>query len=340
MTRTREFRGPHKVAAFLLSLDKETSGRVMKLLDPKVLSDVAQAMTELDAALCSPEAVDRLYMDLARTVYHRTGVRSQDAFELHTILENTFGPEEASRVISAIQARRRQEQPFGLLEQAPTENVVRILVDESPMVVALVLAHVSPKLSAEVLGALQPEAALEIVRRMTTLVPPTIETMLLIAENLEQRLRAVSSGPSPRDPSHSLRTVAELLNFSKAETEKVVLEGLQKENEAVAQGIREFMFSWENLAEVDKRSMQKILASVETRTLALSLKACSTAIEENIMANLSARVREMVTDERGLAGAVALSEVQSARGEIMKAVRGLMESGEFRPTRAGEELVT
>jgi hypothetical protein len=29
-----------------------------------------------------------------------------------------------------------------------------------------------------------------------------------------------------------------------------------------------------------------------------------------------------------------------ARNEVMKAVRTLMESGEFRPSRAGEELVT
>lgn len=332
--------GAHKVAAFLLSLDKDTGARIMKGLDPKVLGEVAQAMTELTPELCTAEAVDKLYMDLARTVYQRTGVRSQDDFELLTILENTYGSEEAERVISAIHERRKQDQPFGFLEQAIPENVVRILVDESPMVISLVLAHVSPKLSAEVLGGLPGETALEIVKRMTTLVPPTVETMLLIATSLEQRLRDVASGPPPREPSQSLKTVAELLNFSKSDTEKVVLEGLQKESEEVAQEIREFMFNWDNLAGVDKRAMQKILASVETRALALSLKACPAGVEQNIMNNLSARVRDMVADERQLAGAVPMSEVNAARAEILKAVRALIEAGEFSPTRAGEELVS
>jgi flagellar motor switch protein FliG len=119
-----------------------------------------------------------------------------------------------------------------------------------------------------------------------------------------------------------------------------VLDGIHAEDEEMASEIREFMFTWEDLAEVDKRAMQKILASVETRTLSIALKACSASVEDNIMNNLSSRVREMVKDERELAGALPMTEVLQNRAEIMTAVRDLMESGEFRPTRAGEDLVT
>ena len=77
--------GVQKVAAFLLSLDKEISAKVMRSLDPKVVSRVAEAMTDLDGGLCTPEAVDGLYVDIANTVNKRTGVRSQDDFELHEI---------------------------------------------------------------------------------------------------------------------------------------------------------------------------------------------------------------------------------------------------------------
>jgi flagellar motor switch protein FliG len=340
MSRRREITGVQKVAAFLLSLDREVSARIMRALDPKVVSDVAEAMTALDAELCTPDAVDQLYADLARTVYQRTGVRPQDDFEMLSILENSFGSAEAERVIGEIHDRRRQEQPFGFLEAIPPEIAVRVLVEESAMVIALVLSHVSPKLSAEVLGAMQPEQALEIVRRMTSIIPPTTEMMLLIADDLSSRLESYSSGPPPRDPSHSLRTVAELLNFSPTDTEKAVLDGLFEEDEEVAQEIREFMFRWENLADLDKRAMQKVLASVDTRTLAMALKACTQAVEENIMNNLSSRVQEMVLDERDIAGAVPMSEVHAARSELMKAVRALIETGELSPTRAGEELVT
>ena len=49
---------------------------------------------------------------------------------------------------------------------------------------------------------------------------------------------------------------------------------------------------------------------------------------------------KMVKDERELAGPMALRDVSTARNEVLKAVRGLIESGEFRPARAGEDLVS
>jgi flagellar motor switch protein FliG len=86
--------------------------------------------------------------------------------------------------------------------------------------------------------------------------------------------------------------------------------------------------------------MQKILASVETQTLSLALKGSSKEVEANIMENLSSRVREMVADERELAGAVPLADVQAARSEVMTAVRALMDAGDFTPARAGQEMVS
>ena len=164
--------------------------------------------------------------------------------------------------------------------------------------------------------------------------------MLSIADDLEGRIRHAATIPPPPDLADTLRTVADLLNFSKVETERAVLEGLEEDDQDVANQVREYMFTWEDLSTIEKRAMQKVLASVETRTLSLALKGSSEAVEQNVMANLSSRVRDMVDDERELLGAVPLSEVVSARNEIMVVVRGLMDQGEFNPARAGEELVS
>lgn len=332
--------GPQKVAAFLLALDKETSARVMRSLDPKVVADVAEAMTELDPSVCSAEAVDGLFSELARTVFRRTGVRPQDTFELHEILENTYGADEATRVIGDIHERRRQERPFEFVEKFPSDSVVRALERESNAIIALVLSHVAPEMSAQVLSALDTADALEVVQRMTTISPPGIETLLTIAEELQLTLKRVAGTAPPRDREDSIKTVADLLNFTDTEIEQGVLEGLERQDADTVAEIREFMFTWDDLASIEKRAMQKILASVDTRTLAMALKACPEAVEENIMSNLSQRVREMVADERELAGPVPLAEVHAARAEIMVSVRGLLEAGEFSLTKSGEELVS
>ena len=61
---------------------------------------------------------------------------------------------------------------------------------------------------------------------------------------------------------------------------------------------------------------------------------------ESILANLSSRVREMVVEERELAGPMPVSDVKVARDEVLKNIRALIESGEFRPSRGGDALVS
>ncbi|MDG1051402.1 MAG: FliG C-terminal domain-containing protein [Planctomycetota bacterium] len=331
--------GAQRAAAFLLSLEKTVSADVMRNLDPKVVSKIAEAMTDLNPELCSVNAVDGLYRDLARTFHERTGVRAQDDFELYGLLESSYGDDEANRVITEIHDRRRREQPFAFLETASSSLAARVLKEESPGVVGLILSHVAPATSADVLATFDDETTLEIVRRMTTVTPPGIETMLTIADDLQERMRAASLVPAPRAQDDSLRTVADMLTFADSEVEHSVLTGLEAEDDVVASQVREFMFTWEDLAAIEKRAMQKILASVDTKTLSIALKACSGAVFQNIMDNLSSRVREMVIDEKELLGAMPMNDVLMARSEIMDAVRALMDSGEFSPARAGEELV-
>ncbi|MEC8494748.1 MAG: FliG C-terminal domain-containing protein [Planctomycetota bacterium] len=331
--------GAQRAAAFLLSLEKDSSAEVMRALDPKVISKIAEAMTHLDPGLCSVDAIDELYRDLARTFHQRTGVRPQDDFELFAILDSSYGADEAERVISEINARRRREQPFAFIEQIPGSLAARVLKEESPAVVALVLSHVAPSISADVLIAFDEETTLEIVKRMTSVTPPGIETMLTIADDLQDRIRAASLVPAPRAQEDSLRTVADMLNFSEAEIENAVLTRLEDEEAEMASQVRELMFTWDDLATIEKRAMQKILASIDTKTLSIALKACPDGVFENIMNNLSSRVRDMVIDEKDLLGPMPFSDVLQARVEIMAAVRALMESGEFSPTRASEELV-
>ncbi len=339
MKNDQELPGTQKVAAFLLSLSGEEQAEVLKRLDQHVVTEVAAAMTDLDETLVPSEGLEEVYRELGIRLNSRVGVVSQHDDDLHAILAGSFGAAEADRVLGEILERRRNERPFGFLEEFLVGDVVRALRQESPGVVALVLAHASPALSAEVLGDCESARGLDIVRRMTSIVPPGIDTLTTVANSLATRLQLLVEGPPSHDPNTSLKSIAEMLNFSNPDVEKSMLEGIEAEDENVASDIREFMFVWDDLATVDKRAMQRILASVDTRTVAYALKACPQNVEDNILGNLSSRVREMVADERELAGAVPLSEVEEARTEVLKGVRALMESGEFRPARAGEELV-
>jgi len=340
MARSQEPTGAERTAAFILSLDKEAAAELLKHLDEEVVVDVVEAMGRLDPELTSPEAVQRLDKEMVRSLNKPREARLRSEEELSKMLEKTLGQQQAGVVFEKIQQRLVQERPFLAIESESPTNIYLALEEESDSVAAVVLAHVDPSLSAEVLGSFAPERSLAIVKRMATLIPPSFETLLAIASDFAERVKIAAQRPVAGDPSVRLRSVAEVLNFSEPDVEKNLLAGINAENEEMASEIREFMFTWEDLADVDKRAMQKILASIETRTLSIALKACSPSVEGNIMSNLSSRVREMVADERELTGALPMSEVLEERARIMAAVRELIEAGEFRPTRAGEDLVS
>lgn len=335
-----EITGIDKVATFLLSLNQEAAAAVLKHIGPDILTEVAEAMTRIDSSVATQNKIVELKREFAVESTGPSPVKPKTDEELGTLLNQSVGPQESRDIVQRLRDRKLQERPFLELESVPAEVVASALQSESPAVCSLVLAHLDPSLSAAILSTIDPDVALGIVKRMTNLVPPGLDMLRSIAERVMESISTTSDGPGAVNPEKRLQTIASMLNFTNPEVEQTVLEGLTEDNEETAQEIREYMFAWDDLASIDKRSMQKILGSVDTRTLSISLKACQPDIEENIMANLSARVRDMVAEERELAGAMPLTEVLAARGQVMTTVRGMIESGEFSPARSGEELVS
>jgi flagellar motor switch protein FliG len=334
-----EISGHQRVAAFLLSLAPEQATAILRHLEEELVADVSRAMLELDPRFAQG-VVEEIYREITRQTHGGPAVRPCQRADLERMLVGSFGKQRGADVLRQIEERRRRDRPFLAVEGRPPHLLARALEAESPAVIGLVLAHLAPAHSAEVLRSFSTDRALEIVRRMATMRVPSRAVLSSVAENLEESLRQVEADGVEAAPSERLRAIAELLNHSGPDIEKRVLESIASEDADMAHELREYMFTWEDIATIDKRSMQRILGTVDTKTLSLALKACSKGVEENVLGNLSSRVREMVAEERELAGAVPLTDVHGARDEIMKNIRAMIDAGEFRPTRAGEDLVT
>lgn len=332
--------GRARVAAFLLSLGSEAAAAVLKHMREDVLAEVARAMLELDPKATSREAVESLYRKIALELNGRREVRPWTSDELSKALTSGLGKARADATLQEVHKKRRKERPFIAVESHPPSRIARALQQESPAVAALVLSNLPAQTAAEVLRDFPSEAAVEIVRRMTVLATPSESVIQAIAHEISESLDALALLSPERDRGKHLKSIADILNNAPPALEKGVFEKVSADDAPMAEQLREFMFTWEDIAGVNKRAMQKILGTVDTKTLSIALKGCTSAVEANIFGSLSSRVRDMVAEERELAGAQPMSEVQNARKEIMKAIRALIESGEFRPSRGGETLVT
>ncbi|MEO0650959.1 MAG: FliG C-terminal domain-containing protein, partial [Planctomycetota bacterium] len=309
--------GPQRVAAFLLSLDRDAAAAMMRHLSDDVVTEVVEAMGSVDGSFAGVDLMKQLHGQVAVRVHKPPGVQPATGDELEDLLVRGVGADRADVVLNQIQNRRLHERPFALIETEPPSKVARLLESESPAAMALVLAHLDPLMSAVVLAGLEVEHAMDVVRRMASIQPPSFDVLILIARELKTRMDKLGAAPIERTQDEAYQTIADMLNMSETEIEKGILEGLgDVENDAeLAAEIRDHMFTWNDVGTIDKRAMQKVLASVDTRTLSIALKAAEPDVEANIMDNLSSRVREMVKEERDLAGAMPMSEVASARNE-------------------------
>ncbi|MEZ5977609.1 MAG: FliG C-terminal domain-containing protein [Planctomycetota bacterium] len=339
MASKEQIGGAAKVATFLLTLEREEAARILHHLGEDVVAEVVEAMEEIDPKIATDDVVQGIYEEVAAMRYEGN-IRPTTSKELESLLQAGLGAERAASVLALIEKRHQMERPFLQVERMAPRALLRALENESPAAIAVVLAHIDPRLSAFVLGGFEVERALDIVKRMATLTPPSFEVLELLAEDLFQRMQQFAGEPEPRGSSERLQSIAELLNNSSAQIGSGVLDGISDSDADMATEIRNYMFTWDDIGDIDRRAMQQILGSVDTRTLAIALKACRPEVEENIVSNLSSRVKDMVKEERELAGAVPMSEVLQSREEIMRNVRAMIESGEFRPAKGGDELVS
>jgi len=86
-------------------------------------------------------------------------------------------------------------------------------------------------------------------------------------------------------------------------------------------------FTFEDIFDLDARSIQFIIRELSNDTLTLALVASSEELREKVYSNISTRAAEMIQDDLMMMGPVDPAHIDKARQEILKIVRKLEEEG-------------
>jgi len=103
--------------------------------------------------------------------------------------------------------------------------------------------------------------------------------------------------------------------------------------------IRDLMFVFDNLAEVDDRAMQAILREVPNDKLSVALRGAEAKVREKITSNMSQRAAEILVEDMEARGPVRLAEVESAQKEILALVRKMADAGTIQLAAKAEAFV-
>ncbi len=326
------------IAALLLSIDQELAAKVLRQFNDDTVDKVTRAMQELQELAVDRETIRTIYRSAVQRLRAGDIALGDVGGAMQSILIKAFGEDRGATVTRRANSDILAKRPFAMFEALTPGDLAALLVEEHPQIAAVFMAHLDRKKGGEVLKCLEDEVRADMIRRVATLdrVPPDVVQRVL--EVMRRNVKDLGLNSLRSEPKAWVKAAAQLLN-NMGGGEKTILDKIETSDAEMAAAIRDQMFTFDDIQKLDKKSMQKILASIDSRQLAVALKATIPAVEQAILGNLSKRAADMVREERDSLGPMPLSEVLTAQNEILTSIRELMDKGEIQAGGAAEQLV-
>lgn len=327
--------GVEKSAILLLSLGEEHAAEVLKQLGPKEVQKLGHAMALLKSV--PRTRVEGVLTDFQKTARDASAVHVDTDAYIRSVLTKALGDDKASNLISRILQGGDTNGIEGLKwMDAPT--VADLIRNEHPQIIATILVHLEHDHASEILNFFTERLRNDVVLRIATLegIQPAA-----LKELNDVMLRLLSGSANIKKAAMGgVRTVAEILNFMGTANETTVVDSIREYDPDLAQKILDEMFVFENLNDIDDRSIQLLLREIQSDSLILALKGATEPLREKIFKNMSQRAAEMLREDLESRGPVRLSEVEGEQKEILKIVRRLADEGQIVLGGAGgEEMV-
>ncbi|MDX9707290.1 MAG: flagellar motor switch protein FliG [Azospira sp.] len=324
--------GIEKSAILLVSLGEEYAAEVLKNLGPREVQKLGHAMATLSKV---PRArVEEVLDDFNRAAEESASLHTDTDAYIRSVLTKALGDDKASNLISRILQGGDTAGIEGLKwMDAPT--VADLIKNEHPQIIATILVHLEHDHASEILGQFSERLRNDVVLRIATLegIQPAA-----LKELNEVMLRLLSGSANIKKAAMGgVRPVAEMLNYMGTANETSVLDAIREYDPDLAQRIIDEMFVFENLLDLEDRSIQLLLREIQSDSLILAMKGASPELREKIFKNMSSRASEMLREDLEARGPVRVSEVEAEQKEILKIVRRLADEGQIVLGGAGGE---
>src|SRR3989344_2278357 len=326
--------GSSAAAILLMLLDESEAATILKQLAPEEVRQLAKSM--FDTANASEQQIGQ--------ALDRFVTRSRDVSALaigadtriRTVINEAVGNVRGDNILAAV-APQRSAASLEMLRWMDVDAISGLLASEHPQVGALILSVLVPDVPARAIEMLDELLQADLVLRaaMLTSVPAAaiedLEAVLASANVDGQRVAKQPIG-GPSDVARIMK------KMSKSASERTI-RNLKKADRQLAQTIEEERFIFENLRDLDLKSLGTILRGVDAAQLSIALKGADDDMVDLCLSTMSQRASETIRDEMAEMTMVKRSDVDDAQKSIMQIVRQMAASGEIMIAGAGDDYV-
>ena len=316
--------GSLKVAILIQSAGKVASAKILGMMDEEERRVIENHLAQMGEI--SPDVVEKVSQEFIRmsggTEPRQIGgpPPSRETTEDHSGGSN------------------REPSDLSVLKSLKPDRLLELIKDEHPQTIAVILVHVKPDVASDVLSNLPDETKAEVGLRIATLDKIGSGMVQEVAKIFDEVLK--DSEDFVSSVTGGVGLMADILNLMDGMSSQVILEAIEEDNVDLAASIKQKMFTFEDVVLIDNRGLQKVLRNVESRELAIALKAASNDVKEKIFSNMSERAAEMLKEEIEVLGAVKMKDVEDAQYLITRTIQEMADQGEVVIAgRGGEQLI-
>ncbi len=328
----KKLRPVQKVALLMIALGVDKASNLLKNLREEEVEEISIEMARLQNV--PAEVVSQVIVEFYEMMMANKFIVQGGLDYARRLLENAWGKKKAEDVIKKVEAET-EVSAFYLLQTVDDKQLLNFLQNEHPQTAALILANLKPRQAAAILSEMPEEMQYEIAYRIATMEKTSPELVEDIENVLREQLGNFFGGNLSK--TGGVETVAEILNSVNRTAEKNILTHLRDRDSRLAEEVTNLMFLFEDIVHLPNATIQRILKEVDSKTLALALKATSDELKERIFKNMSERAAKMLKEELDYLGPVRIKDVEQAQKEILEIARRLEEQGEILLVRGEEE---
>ncbi len=314
--------GVDKTALLMLSLSEDDAAQIFRNLQPKQVQKLGMRMSEMiNFSQDQVNAVHKTFL-LDITKHSNLGLGNSD-FVRHALVA-ALGEDKATNLVEQI-SLGTGSRGLDSLKWMDARQVATIIQNEHPQIQTIVLSYLDPEQSAEILAQFPETVRLDLIMRIATLEEVQPAALQELNEIMEKQFAGSAGAQTAK--IGGLKSAANIMNFLDSSTETQLMGAITSQDKEIGAKIQDLMFVFENLLDVDDRSVQTLLREIPNETLIKALKGADDELKEKFYKNMSSRAADSMREDLAAMGPTKISDVESAQKEILTIAHKLADAG-------------
>lgn len=314
--------GAERVAIVLLSMSEENAGNILNMMSEDEVKEISVAMSNLGAV--NQDIVEKL---LSRFTQEISGGSSflGNVQTTEKLLQKILPKDKLNVLMDEIRGPQGKN-TWEKLGNVNEEVLSSYLRNEHPQTVALVLSKLNPDHSSRIISTLPEDFSYEVIVRMLNMGTVKKEVLDRVEKILKNEFISSLTKAQKHD---SYEQMAEIFNSLDRNSEAKYMSLLEGEYPDSAEKIKDLMFTFEDLVNIDSAGIQKLLRAIDKSKLTIALKGGSEKVKDLFLSNMSQRASRILVEEMESLGPTRVKDVDEAQSEIVAAARDLIGKNEI-----------